>query len=141
MLLNAFTMLFLRQHNTCLLFEHQKKTENYLNFSLFYMRKVLHAFYLHSKILIHFICNTYPYHISSYIHLRTIYIRAVRVRHSWLSPAHYYHGSFFSQNHVNGHHWNDEYYFLYVKSAENSLKIILYVNVYIFPIREIFCTK
>jgi hypothetical protein len=29
----------------------------------------LYAFYLQSKILIHFICNSYPYHISSYMHL------------------------------------------------------------------------
>jgi hypothetical protein len=63
-----------------ILFEHQIQTENYLSFLLYYMRKelfntIIYAFYLHSKILIHFICNTYPYHVSSYIHLRKITIR------------------------------------------------------------------
>jgi hypothetical protein len=76
LLLNAFTMLFFKttQYVSFL------RTPN-LDWTLFEFFDVLYekgmvwylfniyAFYLHSNILIHFICKTYPYHDYSYMHL------------------------------------------------------------------------
>jgi hypothetical protein len=62
---------FIRQHNTCLLFEHQTQTENYLSFLLYYTRKELFNTFI---IYMHFICIVKFLYIFYAIHIHIIFL-------------------------------------------------------------------